>query len=290
VAGQAVNIRGTVGRDVIVAGGDIDLSGTAAIGRDLLFAAAERIRVDALIEDSVRGTAASAFLSNGVGGNIEIETGKLTIESTANIEGNLNYTSKSEAVIQPGAQIGGTTTREVPEPKGPVFPRSVVVWLRVAAFFMTLAAGIVIIVIAPKRAVAVASSIKGKPWQSLGWGAIAFFATPIAVIIALVTIVGIPLGLIGLAVYLIAVYLAQIAVGLFIGYWIIGYLGKVESRGMLIGALALGFTILTLVKLIPVVGAILWFATVIFGIGAMALSQRTLSTNAQAALITASQS
>ena len=55
------------------------------------------------------------------------------------------------------------------------------------------------------------------------------------------------------------------------------YFIKVESRGVLVGALALGFTILTLLKLIPYIGfPWLWLATVLFGIGAMVLSQKTL--------------
>jgi len=108
-------------------------------------------------------------------------------------------------------------------------------------------------------------------------GAIILVATPVAAIIALITVVGVPVGLIGLVLYGIAIYLSQIAVGLFIGYWIIGYFRKVETRGILVAALALGFTILTLLKLIPYVGfPWLWLATVLFGIGAMALSQKTL--------------
>ena len=79
------------------------------------------------------------------------------------------------------------------------------------------------------------------------------FATPIVAIITFVTVVGVPIGLIGLTLYGIAIYLSQIAVGLFIGYWIIGSFSKVESRGILVGALALGFLILTLLKLIPYV-------------------------------------
>jgi len=87
-------------------------------------------------------------------------------------------------------------------------------------------------------------------------------------------------GLIGLTLYGVAIYLSQIAVGLFIGYWIIGYFSKVESRGILIGALALGFAILTLLKLIPYVGFPLWLATALFGIGAMTLSQKALPAEA----------
>ena len=102
------------------------------------------------------------------------------------------------------------------------------------------------------------------------------FATPIAAIITFVTVVGVPVGLIGLTLYGIAIYLSQIAIGLFIGYWIISSFNKVESRGVLVGALALGFAILTLLKLIPYIGFPLWLATVLFGIGAMALSAKTL--------------
>jgi len=91
----------------------------------------------------------------------------------------------------------------------------------------------------------------------------------------------VPVGLIGLTLYGLMIYLSQIAVGLFIGYWIIGYFSKVESRGILVGALALGFAILTLLKLIPYVGFPFWLATVLFGIGAMVLSEKTLRTKVQ---------
>ena len=116
--------------------------------------------------------------------------------------------------------------------------------------------------------------------MSLGWGAIILFATPIAAIVTFITVIGVPVGLIGLTLYGIAIYLSQIAVGLFIGYWIIGYFSNVESRGILVGALALGLAVLTLLKLIPYVGFPLWLATVLFGIGAMLLSQKTLRAEA----------
>jgi cytoskeletal protein CcmA (bactofilin family) len=276
VAGQTVAIRGSVGRDVVVAGDDISMARTAKIGRDLVFAV-RKIRVDAMIEDSIKGVGSTAALSTGVGGNVEIGIETLTIESTANIQGNLIYTSKNEAAIQSGARIGGTTTHKIPETKMPAFPWSAGIWMRVIAFLMTLVFGGLIILIAPRRATAVAASIRQRPWLSLGWGAIILFAAPVAAVVAFITIVGVPVGVIGLVAYGVAIYLSQVAVGLFIGYWIIGYFSKVDSRGMLLGAFALGFSILTLVKLIPYLGFPLWLATVLFGIGAMVLSQKTMS-------------
>ncbi|MFC2002110.1 hypothetical protein ACFLUZ_06400 [Chloroflexota bacterium] len=278
VAGGNVNISGNVGGDLVVAGGQIDIASTAIIGRDLVFGAGN-IQINAPVGDDVKGGGGEVTIKNVVAGNVEIGAKNLVINSTANIRGNLIYVSENEAEIQPGAKIRGTTTQKMPEVKEPVVP-TLGIWGKVITFLMTLLAGTVIILIAPQRATAVAASIRRKPWLSLGWGAIILFATPIAAVVTFITVIGVPVGLIGLTFYGIAIYLSQIAVGLFIGYWIIGYFSNVESRGILVGALALGLTVLTLLKLIPYVGFPLWLATALFGIGAMTLSQKILHTGA----------
>jgi len=274
LGGTNVTVNGSIGGDLLAGGTNVNVASTAKIGRDIILGGSI-VRIDGPVEGYIKGAGSIVIIANGVRGDVELNVNKLTIASTANLRGNLTYTSKNEAEIQSGAQIGGTTTHKMPEVKEPAGPFTNIGG-KVIAFLMTLLAGIVIILVAPRRAAAVAASIRRKPWLSLGWGAIILFATPIAAIITLVTVVGVPVGLIGLTLYGIAIYLSQIAVGLFIGYWIIGYFSKVESRGVLVGALALGFTILTLLKLIPYVGfPWLWLATVLFGIGAMALSQKT---------------
>lgn len=275
VAGGNVDIRGKVGKDVMVAGTSIDIQKTAQIGRDLVFAT-EKIRIDALIEDGVKGYGTTADLASQVKGNVDVEVKNLTIESTADIQGNLIYNSKNEVEIIPGAHIGGTTTHNIPETRQPVIPTAAKVWFRVVCFIMTLVTGGLIILLAPKRATAVATSIKYKPLLSLGWGALVFFVAPLAALIAFITVIGIPVSIIGIIFYFIALYLSQVAVGLFLGYWILGYVTKVNSRGMLLAAFALGFVILTLVSLIPYVGSVVCFAAALFGLGAMALSQKTL--------------
>lgn len=279
LAGQTINVNGNIGRDLVAAGGDATVTSTAKIGSDLILAVGTS-RIDGHINGNIMGSATEVTITDGVRGNIELEADKLTIASTANIQGNLTYTSENEANIRVGAQIGGEAMHKVPEVKEPAGPFAGIGG-KVIAFLMTLIAGIVIILITPKRAAAVASSIRQKPWLSLGWGAIILFATPVSVIITFVTVVGVPVGLIGLTLYGVAIYLSQIAIGLFIGYWLISYFSKVESSGVFVGALALGFAILTLLKLIPYIGFPLWLATVLFGIGAMALSGKTLRAKVQ---------
>ena len=278
VAGGNINISGNVGGDLVVAGGEVNITNTAIIGRDLVFGAGD-IQINAPIGDDIKGGGSEVTITNLVAGNVEIGAKNLVINSTANIRGNLIYVSENEAEIQSGAKIGGTTTHKVPKVKEPVVP-NLGIWGKVIAFLMTLLAGTVIILIAPQRATAVATSIRRKPWLSLGWGAIILFATPIAAIVTFITVIGVPVGLIGLTLYGMAIYLSQIAVGLFIGYWIIGYFSNVGSRGILVGALALGLAVLTLLKLIPYVGFPLWLATALFGIGAMVMSQKILRNEA----------
>jgi hypothetical protein len=279
VAGGNINISGNVGGDLVAAGGQINVISTAKIGRDLVFGGGT-IVIDGLIGDDIKGGGGEITINNGVGGDVELGVESLIIGSMANIRGNLIYVSENEANIQSGAQIGGTTTHRVPEVKEAVVPK-IGIWGKVIAFLMTLIAGIVIILIVPRRAIAVADSIRHKPWLSLGWGAIILFATPVAAIVTFITVIGLPVGLIGLTLYGIAIYLSQIAVGLFIGYLIIGSFSEVESRGILIGALSLGFAILTLLKLIPYVGFAMWLATALFGIGAIVLSEKMLRAEVQ---------
>jgi hypothetical protein len=54
-------------------------------------------------------------------------------------------------------------------------------------------------------------------WRSFGLGFIVLVVTPIALIVAAITIVGLPLALITLAVYLAALYVSKIVVAVFLG-------------------------------------------------------------------------
>ena len=146
---------------------------------------------------------------------------------------------------------------------------------------MALIAGLIIILIAPKRLTSIAEAIRTRPGASAGWGALIVFVTPLAAGFLYLTIVGITAGLITLGLWGIALYLAQIPVGLFIGRCIIGRFRGVEGRGIMVGALALGLVILKLLELvlglipIPYLGFFIGLAVVgIFGIGAVVVSER----------------
>lgn len=272
VIASEVNIDGYVGGDLLVGSSELTISSTAEIGGDLLFGGSSA-RIDGLIHGYIRGGGDEVTLADGVGGDVQLDLDNLTVASTANIQGNLTYTSENEADIQSGAQIGGTTTHHLPGVKWE-FGVGLLSGIlgNLLGFLMVLAIGVLIVLLAPRRMALIADSLRNKPWWSLGWGAIILFVTPVAAIVVCITIVGIPLGLIALALYGIAIYLSQIPVALFIGRWIIGYFNKTDSRAILVGALALGLAILCLLRLIPYLGFVIGLATVLFGLGATLVS------------------
>ncbi len=280
--GQTININGDVGGDVIAGCGNANIASTARIGGDLLFGA-DIAGIDGPIEGNIKGSGREVTISNGVNGNVELEVESLTILSTANIGGHLSYTSEEEADIQSGAQIAGATTHTLPEVEPEVkkdwtkvFPFVLFfgVLAKVISFLMALVAGVVIIFLAPKKLTSIAEAIGSRPGPSFGWGALIVFVTPIAAVLVCLTIIGIPVGLIALVLYGIALYLAQIPVGLFIGRWIIGRFRVVEGKGIMVGALAIGLAILKLLSLIPYFGVVVGVAVVIFGLGAILAAER----------------
>ncbi len=277
IIGETLNISGTIGRDLLVAGEEVSLASTAEIGGDLLLGAGT-----ALIDGFIKGDINSGVES-------------LTIASTASIQGKLTYISENEANIQSGAQIRGPITHKLPDIKErlavgthrlPAVGERLVagirlgIWGKIIGFLMTLMLGIVIVLLAPRRVKAVTESIRTRPWASLGWGAIILIFTPIAALIVCITIIGLPLGLITLILYSIAIYLTQLFAGLLIGQLIIGGSRGVESRAALVGALVLGLAILSILRLIPYLGAVIWVATILFGLGAILVSGRKLRAEA----------
>jgi len=276
--GETIIVNGDVSGDAIIGCSQAHIASTAGIGGDLLFGAGNA-RIDGLIKGGIKGQGGEITISNGVQGNIDLQVESLTISPTANIKGKLTYTSEQEANIQTGAQIAGGTTHKLPSTKeepAKAFPFAFFSGIggKVIGFLMALIAGLVIILLAPRRLTSIAEAIRTRPGPSAGCGALILFVTPIAAIIACITIIGIPVGLITLALWGIALYLAQIPVGLFIGRWIIGHFREVEGKAIMVGTLALGLVVLKLLGLIPHLGFFIGLAIIIFGLGAVVASER----------------
>ena len=104
--------------------------------------------------------------------------------------------------------------------------------------------------------------------RSLGFGVGVLAGVPVAVVVAAITLVGIPASLMLLAVYLTAIYLAKVWVGAFLGQILLKPAGATKSDWLL--GLLLGLLILTIVEFIPYLGGLVRLGVVCLGLGAFA--------------------
>ncbi|MDP2726573.1 MAG: polymer-forming cytoskeletal protein [Dehalococcoidia bacterium] len=271
VAAQTIIVQGQIGRDLLAAGQSVTLDSEGAVGQDVLLGAQEaNLRGD--IGRKVSGNAGSLVIA-GKAGDVDVAADQLTLMPGASI-GSLTYTSAQEARIESGAAVSGDINRLEPA-KPETAQRRASSWTdqiapRLLWFIAALIAGFVLSWIAPALVQRPALALRDKPWPSLGWGAILFVVTPIAVLIALITVVGIPIGLLFLFAYVAALFLSQIFVGLLIGQLVLQQ-KPTEGTVAMLGPLALGLLLLSiifaLVGLIPVVGGLASLAITVFGLG-----------------------
>jgi hypothetical protein len=94
---------------------------------------------------------------------------------------------------------------------------------------------------------------------------LSLIAIPVAAIIALITLIGIPLGLILVGLYAIFLYLSWVIAGILLGRLILQILGTMEPS-LILSAL-IGLFILILVGWIPYLGGFVNLVVILFGLG-----------------------
>lgn len=280
LAGSTIDVSSSIGRDVLAAGASINIESTAMVAGDLFIGASQAV-VDGQIGGDLVGGCEDLVIGGTIEGDVSVEVNRLTIQPDARIQGSLSYTSETEASI-PAGTVAGTVefTQKAREevqarPRGlealaPLAFFAGLTW-KILTYLMALLAGIVLILVWPRAMAATSDAIRTKTGPVAGWGAIGLFVTPLAAIVICVTIIGLPLGLITLALWLILLYLAKLPVALVIGHLILGRSKPLQGKGLMIGSLALGLLLLSLIGLIPFIGFFVWLAIALFGIGAFLL-------------------
>src|SRR6266540_973335 len=140
-----------------------------------------------------------------------------------------------------------------------------------------LLTGAVMIFAFPRFTPAAAQAIETDPWRSLGVGALALLGAPAVMVALFVTGVGIPLGLILLAAYLVALLVGYLVAALFVGLVGVRRLrgeppgSPIPKRGPLVLRLLAALVVLGILRLVPVLGGLVSLAALLFGMGALVM-------------------
>ena len=275
-AGGQVTVSGDVGGNVTLVGGSLEVADSAKIAGSLV-SAGGNLSVFAPIGKGATFGVGNATIGNLINGDVAAGVGELALTPNAKVAGDLNYWSDRDANISQGAEVFGKTTHNFPPKKERQESRKawggVFGFFKIAGFLAALIIGAILIKLAPQFTKITADTIFKKPTASLGIGLLTVILTPILVLIAAFTVVGIPIALVLLFLFLLTLYLAKIFVSVAIGKKIIGMINQKAGD---YAVFILGLLVYTLVTLIPVIGTIIAILVVLGGVGAIVATKKDL--------------
>ncbi|MDX1378208.1 MAG: polymer-forming cytoskeletal protein [Anaerolineales bacterium] len=270
-AGGSVAIVGNVGNDVTAAGGLVTIDARSTVG-GRAWLSGRIVNVDGNVNRDLSVNGGRVTVTGTIGGNVEIYADSIEIESGAVISGSVTYSSPEEAVVHEGAVIEGAVNRQTFDPGdietwGAGISGSV-------KFYLSLAlSAIVLFLVCPHTSARLVQPLRDSAFKSLGLGILVFFATPLLTLALLISVLGIPLGLIALTLFIVALVGGLLVAMIWIGEVIFRLLGQNpdSSKWMRLLSIISAAAILLIIDLIPYIGGLVYFAVLLLGFGAVTL-------------------
>jgi cytoskeletal protein CcmA (bactofilin family) len=269
-AGGSVSISGSVADTAALAGGNVVLHPGARIGRDASLAGGS-VRSQGRVERNLSIQARDAVITGEVGGSVEARVQQLTLQPGRLVRGDLTVYSPNSPRISPEARVLGTVDHRLV----PVPPRAALrfTWLaRLIPFLWVFVIGATVLAISTPWAGRVSETILHRPGMSILAGFLTRAIVPVVSVLLLVTVIGLPLGFILMALYLVALCLASAFVACLVGSSVLAALrlGAVSPYArLMIGALLVSVAIA-----LPVAGWLFQGVILVVGLGGLILERR----------------
>lgn len=275
VAGQTVTVNGAVSRNANLFGQTLTL-GEKSVVMGELFTAGSDVTVNGKV---LKTWAASAhnLTVNGSVADTKFMNDNLSIGKSAVVAGKLSYQSENDAMIATGSKLMKGSEKLAPESKVtakanqnfwrmPSGAAKGFYWgSKFSELIFGVLFGLIIVSLFSKwleKSVGIAIKKMGK---SLLWGVIVIAVAPVLLVMMVMTIIGIPLALVFGALLLLWCGLAHVTASAMIGT-------KLMAKQTLMWRWLIGYIVLWVLSLIPVVGWLVVFVAVLTGTGAVKMS------------------
>jgi hypothetical protein len=295
VAGGTVEISGTVQNDVRVAGGSINITEaqigdslttmggnvnvdkSSSIGGGVLFGAGS-INIDSDVTRGVMGGGGSVKINGLVGRDLRVGAGELSLGSDTVVSGDLVYSTEQKVQLLGAEQVVGRV-RYI-EPSGqavtkqddkPELEEGLISKLKFGmtawSYLAALIVGGLALYLFKKPSQIIVRNLE-KNWLScLGWGFLLLIVTFPALLVLMVTGIGLPLAVILGMLFVIDLYLSKLVVGMALGKKIEAFFPK-RKVGVYV-SFALGLAVYYLLSIIPILGGFVRLVTLLLGLGAL---------------------
>jgi hypothetical protein len=292
VSGGIVSVSGTADGDVRAAGYRVTFAGTVKSGAsafcnsfsqesesqiwgDLAFYC-EKARVAGTVHGDVEGDARVVTIEGTVEGGVKVSGDRIVIGSGALIGGDLIYESASEAVVGHGATILGGIIRNEPKGDGSAEPGpggflKFSTGMKIVWFIGMILAGLVLTVFASDTLDRSDETLRASPFVSLLAGFVLLVCIPVGLLVLLVAVIGWPLMVLLSLLYIAAIVFSGIFVGLSVGRLLLKRSERAQES--VFWPMALGLLLLVIVSSIPIIGFLIRLFIIMFGLGALWISQ-----------------
>lgn len=294
LAGGTINVLGRIGDDLRVAGGNVTIG--SKIGGELLAAGGQLSFLpgaEASGEAKIGG--GNVILDGNFRQGIDVAGGKVTINGTVSkdakivatekliigdkavISGNLDYRAPAAAEIAPGAAIAGKTNfqkmeapRRMPAAKaaGSFFAFLSVWWF--VKFAMLFVAALVLSLALGKKMDTLVNGTLADFGRKILFGLGMLFLAPVALLLAILTVVGIIPAIFGFLVYAALLMLASVTEPILVGSWAYKKIYRQEDYLVNWKTILLGIFIFQVLRYVPLVGWLFDFILFLAALGTWA--------------------
>ena len=287
-AGGQLFIQNNIGEDLVITGGRVNVAKTAFINGALIAGGGEII-VNGTVNGDVR-SAAGKFTFNGIANkNFECRSESLIMNGTvagtstlaaqniavlsgASFNNNVRYWNKSGELSFNGSLKKGTAVYDPSlkiETKNWYYLGHAtvlgLVWYLVTVFLFIL----LIQALFGKTLKRVGGVVGTSMLKSLAWGLVFFIAVPVAIVLLLITIIGIPLGLLLIFSYVSLIVLATIITSLVSANWYNNRFQKNWGLWKIVLSAFGMFILLKIVTFTPFFGWLIMFAIACIAFGSI---------------------
>ncbi len=279
IGGGQVVVGGEVGGNITIVGGSLEIANNAKVGGSMV-AAGGNIVVNAPIAGEMNVVGGSLTVNNTIDGDLTARVESARLTSNAQVNGDFEYWSQENVLVDKNAYISGTVSRHdvAGDIKVPSKRDLTKIWatigvaLKSISFMTTLIVGLLLIKLFPKCIKNTSSKVSKKFWISFFVGLLGLIVTPILVVVLLITVIGAPLGLMIVPLFITFVFISRI-----FGIIALGNLLTVKvlrKKEKTIWGFVIGILVYYLLTLVPFVGAITKAFIVTAGFGAGLMSSK----------------
>lgn len=268
--GGNITIGSTVHSDVVAAGGQIQIMG-GQVGRDVV-AAAGTLRIDSPVMGNVRFAGGELYINAPISGNVEADAQKVTLGSAAVISGDFTYKAAQSVVMATGAQVKGTVnyTPRVAAPAKGVTKEGLLAFFTLMVlvkFLMLLVGALALGLIFRRYSTELVNGAFAEPLAELGRGLVTFIVLPVASVILLITVVGVPFGIIGLIGFAGALIMSALIAPILLGSLLYRWKVKGDAYEVSGKTIVLGVVVSFILGFIPLVGWVVRFGFLLLVLG-----------------------